>query len=107
MYTVTEVAKMFSVSRQTVLKWINNGKIKAVKVVKVYRIPKEEIDRLIDKQRKEDEKKMKRMDNNTCCGCIYENIDDTTEDISKCVCCKRNFEYAKNDYYTRKEDEGK
>ena len=55
MYTVTEVAKMFSVSRQTVLKWINNGKIKAVKVVKVYRIPKEEINRLIDKQREEDE----------------------------------------------------
>ena len=103
MYTVTEVANMFSVSRQTVLKWINNGKIKAVKVVKVYRIPKEEIDRLIDKQRKEDE----RMDNNTCCGCIYENIDDTTENISKCVCCKRNVEYAKNDYYMRKEDEGK
>ena len=51
MYTVTEVAKMFSVSRQTVLKWINNGKINAAKVVKVYRIPKEEIDRLIDKQR--------------------------------------------------------
>lgn len=42
MYTVTEVAKIFSVSRQTVLKWINNGKIKAVKVVKVYRIPKRE-----------------------------------------------------------------
>ena len=37
------------------MKWINNGKIKAVKVVKVYRIQKEEIDRLIDKQRKEDE----------------------------------------------------
>ena len=57
MYTVTEVAKMFSVSRQIVLKWINNGKIKAVKVVEVYRIPKEEIDGLIDKQRKEDEGK--------------------------------------------------
>ena len=55
MLTVTEVAKMFSVSRQTVLKWIKTGKIKAAKVVKVYRIPKEEIDRLIDKQRKEDE----------------------------------------------------
>ena len=55
MLTVTEVAKQFSVSRQTVLKWIKTGKIKAVKVVKVYRIPKEEIDRLIDKQRKEDE----------------------------------------------------
>ena len=56
-YTVTEVAKQFSVSRQTILKWIKTGKIKAVKVVKVYRIPKEEIDRLIDKQRKEDEGK--------------------------------------------------
>ena len=57
MYTVTEVAKMFSVSRQAVLKWIKNGKIKAVKVDKVCRIPKEEIYRLIDKQRKEDEGK--------------------------------------------------
>lgn len=47
MYTVTEVSNMFSVSRQTVLKWINNGKIKAVKVVKVYRIPNEEIERLL------------------------------------------------------------
>ena len=55
--------EMFSVSRQTVLKWINNGKIKAVKVVKVYRIPKEEIDRLIDKQRKEDEKNEYRRTN--------------------------------------------
>lgn len=55
MYTVTEVAKMFSVSRQTVLKWINNGQIKAVKVVKVYRIPKEEVDRLMQDMRKEDE----------------------------------------------------
>ena len=55
MYTVTEVAKICAVSGQTVLKWINNGKSKAVKVVKVYRIPKKEIDRLIDKQRKEDE----------------------------------------------------
>ena len=57
MYTVTEVAKMFSVSRQTVLKWIKNGKIKAVKVVKVYRIPKEEIERLTQDMRKEDEGK--------------------------------------------------
>ena len=55
--TVTEVATMFSVSRQTVLKWINNGKIKAVKVVKVYRIQKEEIDRLTQDMRKEDEGK--------------------------------------------------
>lgn len=56
MYKVTEVANMFSVSRQTVLKWINKGKIKAVKVVKVYRIPKEEIERLTQYMRKEDER---------------------------------------------------
>ena len=54
MLTVTEVAKKFSVSRQTVLKWIKTDKIKAVKVVKVYRIPKEEIDRLTQDMRKED-----------------------------------------------------
>ena len=47
MYTVTEVANKFSVSRQTVLKWIKAGKIKAVKVVKVYRIPKEELECLL------------------------------------------------------------
>lgn len=57
MYTVTEVANKFSVSRQTVLKWIKTGKIKAVKVVKVYRIPNEEIDRLTQDMRKEDEGK--------------------------------------------------
>lgn len=61
MYTVTEVAKMFSVSRQTVLKWIKTGKIKAVKVVKVYRIPKEEIDRLTQYMRKEDEGNEKKF----------------------------------------------
>lgn len=55
MYTVTEVANKFSVSRQTVLKWIKTGKIKAVKVVKVYRIQNEEIDRLTQNTRKEDE----------------------------------------------------
>lgn len=53
MYTVTEVAKQFSVSRQTVLKWINKGKIKAVKVDKVYRIPREQIDMLIAKETRE------------------------------------------------------
>ena len=57
MYTVTEVAKQFSVSRQTVLKWIKTGKIKAGKVVKVYRIPKEEIVRLTQDMRKVDEGK--------------------------------------------------
>lgn len=56
MLTVTEVANKFSVSRQTVLKWIKKGKIKAVKVDKVYRIPKEQINMLISKQTAEIEK---------------------------------------------------
>ena len=50
MYTVSEVADKFAVSRQTVLKWIAKGKIKAIKVDKVYRIPKEEINKIINKE---------------------------------------------------------
>lgn len=46
-----------------------------------------------------------KMVDNPCYGCVYENIDDTTEDIGKCVCCKRNVDFAKNDYYTQKEGE--
>lgn len=49
MYSVTEVAKKFSVSRQTVLNWINKGKIKAIKIDRDYRIQEEEIDKLLKK----------------------------------------------------------
>ena len=47
--------------------------------------------------RKEYESLMER-----CSGCIYENIDDTTDAISNCVCCRRKVEFAKNDYYKKK-----
>lgn len=46
MYRVSEFAKLFGVSRQTVLNWIKNGVIVAVKPVKEYRIPREEADKL-------------------------------------------------------------
>lgn len=46
MYKVSEVAKIFNVSRQTVLYWIKSGTIKAVKPVKDYRISEEEVERL-------------------------------------------------------------
>jgi excisionase family DNA binding protein len=46
MYKVSQVAEMFGVSRQTVLDWINKGVIQAVKPLKEYRIPKEEVERL-------------------------------------------------------------
>lgn len=38
---------------------------------------------------------------NICSGCIYENIDDTTDAISTCVCCSRKVDFAKYDYYMR------
>ena len=38
---------------------------------------------------------------NICSGCIYENIDDTTDAISTCACCSRKVDFAKYDYYMR------
>ena len=46
MYKVTQVADIFNVSRQTVISWIEKGVIKAVKPMREYRIPKEEVERL-------------------------------------------------------------
>ena len=34
-----------------------------------------------------------------CIGCVYENIDDTSDTISQCVSCSRINDCAKNDYY--------
>lgn len=39
---------------------------------------------------------------NSCSGCVYENVDDTTDAISNCVCCSRMSEFAKKDYYRKK-----
>lgn len=69
------------------------------------RTPKERDEEISFVVEERGEMKTREMDN-ACCGCVYENIDDTTEDIAKCVSCKRNVEYAKNDYYMRKEDAG-
>ncbi len=45
-YSVTELAKLLSVSRQTIHNWIKDGKIAAVKVDGVFRIHKREIEKL-------------------------------------------------------------
>lgn len=37
-----------------------------------------------------------------CSGCVYEDADGSTPAISNCICCSRNVDYAKNDYYKRK-----
>lgn len=44
--TVSEFAKKFSVSRQFVWKMIKEGKLKAIKIGSIYKIPVSEIDRI-------------------------------------------------------------
>ena len=44
--TVSEFAKEFSVSRQFVWKMIKEGKLKAIKIGSIYKIPVSEIDRI-------------------------------------------------------------
>lgn len=38
-YTVTEIAKKYAVSNTAVTKWIREGKLKAVRLGNVWRIP--------------------------------------------------------------------
>ena len=46
-----------------------------------------------------------QINNNGCFGCIYEDADGSTEDISNCVCCSRMNDIAKNDHYKAKRGE--
>jgi len=45
-YTMEEFAELFKISLPTVKRWIKAGKIRAIKVGRTVRIPKEEISRL-------------------------------------------------------------
>jgi len=49
-YTVEQIAELLKVHWQTVLNYIKNGKLKAVKLGKGYRIKKAELDNFIKKQ---------------------------------------------------------
>ena len=42
------------------------------------------------------------VEDNGCVGCVYEDADGSTTAISNCVCCSRNVDYAKNDYYKKR-----
>lgn len=47
-YTVREVAELLRVSSQTIYRWIEEGRIEAVRVgPKVFRIPKDSLDTAI------------------------------------------------------------
>ena len=42
------------------------------------------------------------VEDNDCTGCVYEDADGSTAAISNCVCCSRNVDYAKSDYYRKR-----
>lgn len=46
MVSVKQAAEIFSVTKRTIFRWIENGQIKAIKIGRTVRIPDEEIDRL-------------------------------------------------------------
>lgn len=45
-YTVTQAAKEFGFTRQAVINWIKKGKISCIKIMREYRIPESEIERI-------------------------------------------------------------
>jgi putative resolvase len=49
LYKPREVCKMLNIGYSTLLQWIRQGKIKAVRVNGYYRIPESEIRKLISK----------------------------------------------------------
>lgn len=46
MKTIKETAKYFNVTEMTIRRWIDSGKLKAVKIVGTVRIEESEIERL-------------------------------------------------------------
>jgi len=46
-YTIEELAKMLKVAYLTVYRWIQDGKLKAYKAGKQYRVKKEDLNRFI------------------------------------------------------------
>ena len=44
--SVTQFAELFGISRQTVWKWIKAGKLKVIRLGKLYRIPVSEVERI-------------------------------------------------------------
>ena len=53
MYTLQEVADMLNVSNRTVRNWIKSGKLPALKIVRQYRITKEDLAAFIQDSKRE------------------------------------------------------
>ena len=69
--------------------------VKLINELKEFGLPDEFIQKAYDETQK-------RRVENDCSGCVYEDADGLTTAISNCVCCSRNVEFAKNDYYVKK-----
>lgn len=50
-YKVKEVAEILRVHWQTILEYIRNGKLKAIKIGKGYRITQEDLDEFLNKSK--------------------------------------------------------
>ena len=46
MYSVNQVAEILSVHRKTIINWIEAGRINAVKIGWIWRIPEEEVEKI-------------------------------------------------------------
>jgi len=46
-YTVREVARLLRTSRQTVLRWVRQGMIPGIRIGRVIRIPKDQMDKIL------------------------------------------------------------
>ncbi len=46
-YTVKELSDLLKVKPSTVRSWVNQGKLKGVKLGKLWRIPEEEVQRIL------------------------------------------------------------
>ena len=47
-FTLMEAAEFLKVDRKTILKWINEGKLKGFRVGRDWRVPRKEIDRIMN-----------------------------------------------------------
>jgi len=50
-YKPSEVAELLNYNKVTIIRWIHTGKIKAIKIGRDYRIPEEEVQKLLGKKK--------------------------------------------------------
>ena len=59
-YTVQELVDILSVGRQSIQLYLRTGRIKGIKLKKVWYIPRVELDRFLDPRYQEEQKSLKK-----------------------------------------------